>query len=396
LLALLLALGCSSYDSQLIGPEQPSLADAAAPVRAHSKRKATTHADAGTLAGRDAGMSDASDLRDARVDSAFADAAQPDAAQPDAASDASSPADAGCDALDARTDCCPDDPAKTAPGQCGCGHPDTDSDADGTADCVDGCPNDVNKTAPGTCGCGRADSDQGTVVSCSGLLAALVHRYGFDGSGTAITDARGTAHGVLENTQLTGTGQLDLSGGTSNQYVDLPNGLISSLTDATFEVWLSWSGQANWERIFDFGDNSNATEGNQGTGKTYLFLTPRTSGTGGAMRVAYSVNGNTAETSVDAPSALSTTGMHQVVVVVDDSNNKLLLYLDGAAAGSKTLTGSLSAIHDINNWLGRSQYSSDAEFGGSLYEFRIYNAALSAGQVAFSFGDGPDPAYLSP
>ncbi len=56
-------------------------------------------------------------------------------------------------------DGCPNDPAKTAPGQCGCGVPDTDSDGDGTANCHDGCPNDPNKIAPGICGCGVADTD---------------------------------------------------------------------------------------------------------------------------------------------------------------------------------------------------------------------------------------------
>jgi len=56
-------------------------------------------------------------------------------------------------------DACPDDPNKTAPGQCGCGVPDTDTDGDGQADCVDGCPNDPNKTTPGACGCGVADTD---------------------------------------------------------------------------------------------------------------------------------------------------------------------------------------------------------------------------------------------
>jgi hypothetical protein len=56
-------------------------------------------------------------------------------------------------------DACPDDPNKTAPGICGCGVPDTDSDNDGTPDCHDSCPNDPNKTAPGACGCGVADTD---------------------------------------------------------------------------------------------------------------------------------------------------------------------------------------------------------------------------------------------
>jgi len=49
------------------------------------------------------------------------------------------------------------DPDKAAPGICGCGVPDTDSDNDGTPDCLDTCPNDPNKTALGTCGCGKPD-----------------------------------------------------------------------------------------------------------------------------------------------------------------------------------------------------------------------------------------------
>ncbi len=56
-------------------------------------------------------------------------------------------------------DKCPDDPNKTDPGVCGCGIPDTDSDADGTPDCSDNCPNDPSKIEPGECGCGIADTD---------------------------------------------------------------------------------------------------------------------------------------------------------------------------------------------------------------------------------------------
>lgn len=54
---------------------------------------------------------------------------------------------------------CPADPNKTGPGQCGCGVPDTDTDSDGTADCVDLCPNDSNKLDPLVCGCGVAETD---------------------------------------------------------------------------------------------------------------------------------------------------------------------------------------------------------------------------------------------
>jgi hypothetical protein len=37
-------------------------------------------------------------------------------------------------------DTCPSDPAKTDPGICGCGIPDTDTDGDGEEDCIDNCP----------------------------------------------------------------------------------------------------------------------------------------------------------------------------------------------------------------------------------------------------------------
>lgn len=74
--------------------------------------------------------------------------------------------DEGCNCPDADNDgtcdiddACPNDPNKIAPGDCGCGTPDTDNDGDGTPDCIDNCPSDPNKTEPGTCGCGVAETD---------------------------------------------------------------------------------------------------------------------------------------------------------------------------------------------------------------------------------------------
>jgi hypothetical protein len=43
--------------------------------------------------------------------------------------------------VDNNNDLCPTDGNKIAPGQCGCGVADTDSDGDGIANCVDNCPN---------------------------------------------------------------------------------------------------------------------------------------------------------------------------------------------------------------------------------------------------------------
>lgn len=69
------------------------------------------------------------------------------------------PSDADMDGTPDVCDGCPSDPAKTAPGICGCGVADTDSDTDGVADCLDGCPLDADKLDPGFCGCGMPDVD---------------------------------------------------------------------------------------------------------------------------------------------------------------------------------------------------------------------------------------------
>src|SRR6266568_9677916 len=64
----------------------------------------------------------------------------------------------------------------------------------------------------------------------------------------------GTAHGtLLGGGALTGDGKLNLQG--ANGFVDLPNGIISSLSNVTLEAWLAWNGGAQWQRIFDFGSN---------------------------------------------------------------------------------------------------------------------------------------------
>jgi hypothetical protein len=294
-------------------------------------------------------------------------------------------------------DCCPSDPDKTAPGVCGCGVPDSDRDDDETLDCEDMCPDDGNKTEPGVCGCDLDEPDSGASVSCDDLTGALVHRYPFNGSGVTINDVKGTANGLLINASLTGTGACTLTVGTNEQYVDLPNGILSALTDATIEIWVAWDGVGNWTRNFDFGNTTTMPEGSQGSGSTMAFLTPRHTDAGGVMRLTYSVTGSSGQTVLNATTALPSDGVHHVAAVFDDTGNTMRLYLDGQPEGSVAFNGTLGGVNgitDINNWLGRSQYNVDPELGGTVHEARIYNAALTDEQIAFSFAQGQNPAFL--
>ncbi|NCG22357.1 MAG: hypothetical protein GWP91_25355, partial [Rhodobacterales bacterium] len=58
-------------------------------------------------------------------------------------------------------DGCPDDGAKTEPGECGCGVEDIDTDGDTFLDCNDACPDLIEKFEDdGICGCDEADIDR--------------------------------------------------------------------------------------------------------------------------------------------------------------------------------------------------------------------------------------------
>ncbi len=92
---------------------------------------------------------------------------------PDCLTDADADGTADCD------DECPDDAAKIAAGDCGCGVADDDGDGDGVADCNDNCPeaaNDGQEDADDD-GIGDAcdeDAPDGQAECCGGGLPALL------------------------------------------------------------------------------------------------------------------------------------------------------------------------------------------------------------------------------
>jgi hypothetical protein len=336
---------------------------------------------------------------DASVDAGGGDAGGP-TCQPDGGG--ASCRDAAIERDGGVVDMCPTDPLKTSPGICGCGTPDTDSDMDRTADCIDGCSADPAKTQPLLCGCNAVDPPDPDAGPAFCLKALLVHRYSFNGTGTAVTDSIGTAHGTVmggTNATLSG-GSLALSGDlgaryTNEGYAQLPPGLLDPLASATLEVWATWRGTGSagnlvWQRIFDFG--SQITSGTDLIGSTYLFLTPHATSSG-FVRVAYTVNGSANETFVNGTGTFPLNVQTYIAVVIDDPNDTLTLYMNGAQAGTGTLTGTLTAIDNVNSWLGRSNYAVDPEFNGVLHEFRIYGVALTPAQIQTSYGAGPDPGF---
>jgi len=261
--------------------------------------------------------------------------------------------------------------------------------------------------------------------------AQLIHRYSFsesatgDATGTTIVDSVGGANGTVLGAGSSATGtELVLPGGSSatQAFVNLPNGLVSSLTDVTFEAWYTQTSVQTWTHLFDFGSTAGGefnAPGGGGEGQDYIFYGPaRASNIGqqrGAMRnndplfggAAAGVVGG-AESIIDPEFAQALNTEYHVALVYDADGGaapgdaRMTLYINGVPApdvgGSNPQdTGiQLGNLNDVNNWLGRSQWAGDGNFGGSFNEFRMYSKAVLPAGIAQSYANGPDAPVTIP
>ncbi|MDB6032331.1 MAG: Ig domain protein group 2 domain protein [Verrucomicrobiales bacterium] len=227
-------------------------------------------------------------------------------------------------------------------------------------------------------------------IKVTSLPLVLKHRYSFcEDQGTPKAhDVVGNAHGILHGgAAFSGSGSLTLNG--VDGYVDLPNGIISSLTNATFETWVTSTDNRSWVRIFDFG--SNDAEDTQNAGSNYVTLTAQ-----GPANLRFEAKpGNAGPTPILLGSGpLATNQEIHIVVTYNQLSGTVRLYTNSVLVDSGPLTVPLSSISDFNNWLGRSQFN-DPYFNGTYNEFRIYDGAMTPAQVLNSFQQGPDAAVSS-
>ncbi|RYD37109.1 MAG: hypothetical protein EOP86_04245, partial [Verrucomicrobiaceae bacterium] len=197
---------------------------------------------------------------------------------------------------------------------------------------------------------------------------------------------------------FTGTA-VNLPGGGSGTapYVDLPNNLISPLTKATIEGWVTVNATGNnWARFFDFGSNDVGeifAPGTGFTGNNYIFLTAATDGNYSTQQLEFRVDGaTTTGFRVDRPEIIGT--QLYFVVTLDNSTpgSTIVNYWRNNEHISidQVFPYDLNQLIDVNNWLGRSNWSNDANLNGQYNEFRIYDEVLSEDQIFASRSSGPD------
>lgn len=246
----------------------------------------------------------------------------------------------------------------------------------------------------GAAGAGGDGGDGGQTELCVDgdrpPLTSLIHRYSFDGTGTVVSDSVGGADGsIVGSTMLDGTGTFTLEG-DDGHYVNLPNGLVSSLTNVTIVTWVTWTGGAGYQRIFDFGI-SDRGEQVGGSGRSYFAVIPLTGFEDNTARgLGAEIKAPSMADSIQIASHESMNDRYAQVALVFQSGQRIALYLNSRLLGEVATSIALSEIDDRNNWLGQSQWDRDPAFQGIFDEFRIYDVALTACQLETMVVRGAD------
>lgn len=268
-------------------------------------------------------------------------------------------------------------------------------------------------------------------------LSDIAHRWSFGNaagnatSGTSVPDLVGNATATVRGNGAVFSGSaLTLPGSTTgNQtpaaisaYVDLPNGIVSSKTSLTFELWATPVSAKNWQRLVDVGrTNLTGNTAAQGAGAApgeilhtataapgttassdNLMLAINRGTTANQQRLVGRLNDAT-ELQTDSNLTLATGTRHHFAITYTDgagssgsSGGQLAWYLNGTLAATRDLPFKLAAIEDVNNWLGRSQFGSDSCANVTYDEVRIHRRALSQNEILNSISIGPNPNFPPP
>ncbi len=250
-----------------------------------------------------------------------------------------------------------------------------------------------------------ATNENGSTTSPMVFLdvqTGLIHRWTFDESadGVTIPDIVGGADATLMN----GTGNATIAGGqatlgndgsqssgdaATGDYIDLPNGLISPLTQMTIECWTTWDGtDAVWQRIYDIGTSNGGEDASSGGDQvSYFYVTPDSGSR--SLLLEYRRLGVQYNMPLVDSGKMAAGEEVLLTQVHDDVAGVIKLFINGTIIGAYKAPVMLNEIIDNNVWLGRSQWG-DPLYCGSYNELRIYDTALSASEIAADYLAGPD------
>ena len=215
--------------------------------------------------------------------------------------------------------------------------------------------------------CNSSEASDSVLATVSGDKG-LVAKWQFDGNFYDETDNLFDLAFCGDDTTYSSTicksGDTSISIDGSENFMQVPYRL-ASLPEMTICAWLFQRDRStSWQRLFDFGNGTDQ----------YFFLTPYS---GSDMRVVLKDGGD--EQMITTTRLASS--WHHVAVTLDADS--ICLYVDGElVASSADITIRPADFQPVNCYIGRSQFSADPLMKANIDDFRIYNYALSASELA--------------
>ncbi len=249
--------------------------------------------------------------------------------------------------------------------------------------------------------------------------AALTHNWVFVNGTLNDAVAGGPTAGLYNGATITaGTGVNLATGGASDSttasFVSLGGYVLPASGSVTVEAYFTHSGGGigYFTNVWNFNNEASSLPGGQTSGTDnpgattgqYFMNTAsepaRTLGSGqstpGGSAMDLATAGYNSEQQSTNPSGsavyLDQNGTYMVSAVLDASAGTLTYYLNGVAQVPVTLasTQTLANFSDVNSLIGLSAFGGDPSFRNTVFtDFRIYNDALSATQVAADYTNGP-------
>jgi len=169
----------------------------------------------------------------------------------------------------------------------------------------------------------------------------------------------------------------------ATQFVSLPSGVLTGVSDFTITTWVKVNTISNWVRIYDFG-NGEAAADNRFMFLTLLGYTPGSNSVfDGLHSTSFSAAPPPAETFLGTKTLLPV-GVWKHITLTGSGGDRVL-YIDGfpAASTSGGATVPPSEMEPLagSSWLGRSRFP-DPGLNGTLDDFRIYNRVLTTPEIA--------------
>jgi hypothetical protein len=251
---------------------------------------------------------------------------------------------------------------------------------------------------------GSFTSINSATITVTAYTNSLIHRYSFSESANSTTtaDSVGGADGTVDaGATINGSGSVTFDGNSDGNYdsdVVLPAGIVSGMDAVTIEAWGNMGSPTGYAALFAFGAQDSLSPA---AGMNYIAFQPFTGvATNPTANLLFGKGDPGSANEEDATLQLVSggktnylSGYVHIVGVFNPYAGYVALYTNGVlAAINNNVVNALATTlgDDPLNYLGESLYGSDPWFNGSLDEFRIYNGALTAGQILADYALGPN------